>query len=304
MSELVLHNKVGGYFKIEATKPDGSQRVVADWFPNLITDYGLEAWASQSNMLAYCRVGSGTASPTVTDTNLGTQVAAIGSYGWTTGSQPTAPYYVWVTYTYIFPIGTAAGNLSEIGVGHSATGSTLWSRARIKDGSGNDTTITILSDEQLTVNYQLRMYVPTTDATGSLTIGGVSRSFVLRAANCTGAWTNTSGSSQWFNTPFGQPRADMAFCYSGGLGAITAQPTGTSAGNTGAAPTTGSYSSGSRYIDVTTSWGTDYGNVAGGVSAMLLQTMQGNYQVSFSPVLEKDNTKTMSITIRQSWGRY
>lgn len=303
MSELVLHNKVGGYFKLEATKPDGSQRVVADWFPNLITDYGLEAWASQSDMLSYCRVGSGTATPTVTDTQLGAQVASVLKNGNTAGSQPTAPYYVWATYTYIFPIGTAAGNLSEIGVGHAATGATLWSRARIKDGSNNDTTITILADEQLTVNYQLRMYVPTTDVTGSLTIGGVSRDFVLRAANCTGSWTNTAGQSQWHNVRFGQPRSDSNLAFSGSLGAITAQPTGTSSAS-GTTPTTAAYSSGSKYVDITVTWGTGVGNVAGGVGAMLLRTMDGDYQASFSPVLEKDITKTMSITIRQSWGRY
>lgn len=287
-----------------ATKPDGSERVVADWFPNLITDYGLEAWATSGYILRYCRVGSGTTQPTVLDTSLVAQVASATATGGGTGSQSSPPYYVWVTYNYVFAQGVAAGNLSEVGVGITATGADLWSRSRIKDGGGNDTTITILSDEQLTVTYQLRLYVPTTDVTGTISIGGVSRSFVMRAAQCTTGWSgNTYNGETWYSAPFGTVPYNMgSVCYDGSLGAITSSPSGNAA-NFCTGYSLATYAANSKYRDLTYTSGINEGNLAAGISAVILRSMNGFYQISFSPALAKDNTKTCTLTIRQSWAR-
>ena len=132
----VPSNTVAGYYKFEAFREDadgneipGSRRVAADWFPNLITDVGLEAMGtvSVSTLTSWCRVGSGTTAPAFTDTGLVAQVAATNAEQASSyGAQAAAPYYGFYTITRRFAAGAAAGNLSEVGMADASTGGTLY----------------------------------------------------------------------------------------------------------------------------------------------------------------------------------
>jgi hypothetical protein len=99
----------------------------------------------------------------------------------------------------------------------------LYSRALILDGALNPTTITVLSNEYLTVYYQQRIQMPLTDASGSVTISGVGTFNYTRRTqniqNTTGrnnviapASTQFQGFNNWFT------------CAAGALAAITAGP--------------------------------------------------------------------------------
>lgn len=138
---LELHTEVEGWFKFEAISEDGTRRVLADWFPNLITDQGLNQMGTLATWLNACQVGSGSTVPAVSDTQLVTRVAGTTTIQSTVqGIQSTPPYYASRTRTYRFAAGVATGTLSEVGVGTTATVGNLYSRALILDGAGNPTT--------------------------------------------------------------------------------------------------------------------------------------------------------------------
>ena len=176
--------KVQGFFKIEGVRiVNGKEikRTISDWFPNLVTDAGLDYSASNFVPLEYCQIGSGSTAPTVADIGLDTWIAAQqGTYQAPTVNS-TSPYYISHIVEYHFAIGAAAGNLSEIGIGWQPSGATLFSRALILDASSTPTTITVLSDEYLYVTYEHRFYPSETDATGSVVFTG---SIEIGRASC------------------------------------------------------------------------------------------------------------------------
>lgn len=294
-----LHSEVGGWFRIEAVRPDGTRRLLADWFPNLILNQGLDmlgALSSEtSGHMTACQVGSSNTAPANTQTALLAYVAGTATITESnSGFESTPPYYGWARRTYRFGQGVAAGNLSEVGVGRTTSGNTLFSRALILDGEGDPTTITVLSDEFLDVTYELRQYPATVDVTGSLIISGVDYDYVVRAMLVTsGNWTRAAD-------PF-----DVVFAsyntYTGPLGPITGNPAGQAAGN--GSVTYLSYTPGNYYRDTKIVWSIADGNASGGVGAIGYTTGRGAFQVSFDPPIPKDATKILEIVMRTSWAR-
>ena len=102
----------------------------------------------------------------------------------------------------------------------------------------------------------------------------------------------------------------MSFVYpsTSTIGAITAVPSGTATdiGTMGLALQ--AYTNGNFYRDNVVSLGPTLGNAAGGIGAMSLlygafPIITGQWQFAFSTPIPKDNTKTLSLTVRYSWGR-
>lgn len=297
-----------GYYQFVAIKVDAegnelSRRVAADWFPNIITDQGLERMGGFSDYVNCCQVGTGSTTPTVLDTGLVSRIAGANMTTSSPACTTSAPYYGYETSTYRFAAGVATGNLSEVGVGWDLTGSTLFSRALILDGAGAPTTITILADEILDINYQLRVYPPLADSSFNITISGVVHSCVLRAANVTNSqhWARFLGTRILIGENAFNRKCTAT---DGVIGAITAQPTGTSAAANGTSVVP-AYIPGSLYNDVTHNFGLNDGNLPGGVDALYTANADcaGCYQISFSPPIMKDNTKTLALTFRISWSR-
>lgn len=282
-----------GWFKIEAVRPDGTRRVLADWFPNLILNGGLDRMGANSDYLLWCQVGSGSTAPVAAQTALVNRIAGTNTVkASTTGAQASEPYYVWRRQTYRFAQGVAAGNLSEVGVGWATTGS-LFSRALILDGGGSPTTITVLSDEVLDVTYELRRYPGTVDLTGTVVLDGVTHNWVSRAAAVTDSW-------YWAATD--TMALDRAASFNGDIGAVTAEdPSGTS-GSLSATPL--AYSSGSYTRATTVSAGLNDSNLSGGIRSIRVSGgLTGRYQIQFDPAIPKNNTKVLSLTIQHSWSR-
>ena len=290
-----------GRYRIEAVNQgDGRRRVLADWFPNLITNGGLDMIGNGQSYLTACAVGSGNTAPAVTDTALNTLVASTTSTiagGSSSGVQSTAPYYGYVVNQYNFPAGTATGNLSEVGVGTSATA--LFSRALILDGTGSPTTITVLSTESLYVTYEVEQVVPTTDVTGTVTIAGVVYNYTIRAANATQVF--------WSGSLNGDaPGVSACVVSNGTIGAITGTISGTTAGATSIAVS--AYTNGSYSLESTITFGLTDGNVAGGITAMSCQFgrafgngERGFFQYGFSPAIPKDGSHTLTLSVNQTW---
>lgn len=307
------NNGVAGYFKIEKHQADengveipGSREILADWFPNLITDSGLD-FLSSTLFIEWCGVGSGSTAPAFTDTALQTPVGSriSGSIvqGPSGGTPGLADFYSSITGTYEFGQNTVVGNLSEICTAPLSTGS-VFSRALILDGAGAPITITVTAIDILTVTYQLRLYRSITDISGSFLISGVTYNTVTRPANI-----NAEEMKAWYD--YGS-RSDAPIdnlgiqAYTGALGPVTGFPS-TASGNVTPIGTLSVYSNGSYYMDNVINANTAELNAVGGIAAIATYAGSGTscaFQTSFSPVLPKDNTKTMSVTIRNAWARY
>lgn len=302
MSPIILRPTVRGYFKLTAIRPDGRKRPLTGWFPNLITDVGLNR-IGQGTYLNACHVGTNNTTPAVGDTGLAGFVAGTSTIqASATGAQSTAPYYGYFTKTFRFAQGAAAGNLAEVGIATARTngGSTImFSRALILDELGDPTTVTVLSDEVLDVTYQLRLYPPLTDVLQTITIEGSGyHDTVTRASQVTSSnWGAYLGAVATFN-----PNAPSNITvYNGAIGTILQAPSGSSAQ---ANSYDLAYGNNNLYRDGGVSYGLNVANLSGGIRSARFTTSLGLYQTEFDPVIPKTSTKTLSLLFRVAWGRY
>lgn len=299
--EISIAHKLRGWFKLEAVREDGSRRLLADWFPNLIVNNGLDLIGTANGWLGDCFVGSGNAAPANTDTSLQTLVGSTSTITVNTqGNSGSSPWFGTTTNTYRFAAGVATGNLAEIGVGVGPTN--IFSRALILDGGGSPTTITVLSSEALDATYQLQNNSPTTDVTGNVTIAAVNYAYTIRAAvaNQTSNWAVNGGGDQ------GGLR-NTCPVFNGAIGAVTGSPAGATAAATSIANS--AYSSGNHFIDALVTYGLTAGNVSGGISAVqaflgVNSASMGSIQVGFSPSIPKDASHVMTLGLRHTWARF
>lgn len=316
---LSAHSGVAGWYKLEAFRVDadgievpGSRRVAADWFPNLITNAGLDLLGTTglTAVQTYCRVGSGNTAPTVTDTALVSPVAASNTkQAETVGVDRSGAFFGWRRTTIRFAAGSATGTLAEVGVSPAASGS-LFSRALILDGGGSPTTITVLSDEVLDVTYELRIYPVLTDATGTVVIAGVTYNWTARCLtnstydNC---WSFILGNGMGFNTNMGNaslygPNVSATLPAQGSTPVSTVNATSMNP----LVYTPGSYAQSFR-IDIDL----NNGNVAGGIGCFFAASLPssnggtcGAWAWGLSPKLPKTSSFKATFTVRMSWGRY
>ena len=282
-----------GKYKIMVGKKPGGieseQRIVTDWFTNLITDGGLNRLGIESfyNSSGYCQVGEGSTTPSVEDVNLTDYVAYTESKATTDTVDIPSLYQQRVT-TYSFALGAAAGNLTEVGVGWGST-TNLFSHALILDAEGSPTSITVLSDEYLTVVYSYRIYGLPADSTGSVTFTG----------NIAGTYNWTLRHSSFepglITLPF--DFTTYAKAYDGSIGIINSYPSGVSDYLECTA-----YVSGSLTTSATVSASITEGNFASGIKSMWF-ALGAYWQVEFDPVIPKTDQDTLSITFEMTWGR-
>ena len=301
-TELKIEQRVAGFYKVEAVKVGkngerGKKRLLADWFPNLITNLGLNKVATTNSWLNSCQVGSGSTTPAFTDTTLDTYVAGVGTPQISSGKETATPYYAWSRRVFTFPTGAAEGNLTEIGVGSTTATGNLFSRALIVDEFSSPTTITILSDEILIVTYECRFYPKLIDDIGTViftgSIGG-TYDWIMRSANVGSTWDFGS------IAPSMNEFSGWAI-YNGDIGAVTAAPSGTS--STSFTPTAQSYVSDSYERAYLLSFTTAQGNLSGGIRSLRLRAGVGDYQWQFDPAIPKTASDTLTFTVKCSWGR-
>ena len=286
-----------GRYTLNVIRPDGTVRKSLS-FKNLILNAGLNRIGT-GGIVSYAQVGSGSTAPVNTDTALQTFVASSSNQrDEERGYQSSTPYFGWTRRTFRFAEGDAAGNLSEVGVGWDGSGS-LFSRALIVDSLGAPTTITVLSDEILDVTYELRLYPPLTDVEFTIDISGVSYDCVMRASLVnSAAWQPQYIFSMGATYPF------TLFCWTGDIGTMFEQPSDVNFGYIGG--TFDSYANNSLKRRFNVMWDLDHGNHVDKIKSMsLLQEYAalGQWQVSFDPVIPKDNTKKLSLPFEIAWAR-
>lgn len=163
---------------------------------NLGTTYYRSAATSQRSAAAmfqntfYIGLGEGSIERTKASTDLDNPFAiARPSVGASAGSGFTDNLNGTETYKRVcraaFPLGAVVGTVSEVGVFSSATGTDLIAGQLLKDGAGQPTTITVLADEQLIVEYTIEWtYTLGTQSggSGSVTVNGVAYPYTVTFA--------------------------------------------------------------------------------------------------------------------------
>lgn len=301
-------------------------------FDNLITNAGLNffylgenrVWNTAGGVAGAwnnCFIGSGTATPAVTNTQLqvfGARTSDVLSYASANSGAPL--YYGQLVTVYRFAAGTATGTWSEIGTGAYDNTRTpancCYSRALILDGGGSPLAITVLADEYLDVTYTLRVYPDVTnDFSGSFVMSGVTYNYTGRVVDATsisignsfltaglymqGFDLSTRGSLQRFNTNL----ASVTLNSVTGTSLVNAQSI---SGNS--TVSRGAYTTGSYTYSFTDTFALASGNHANGICGMLRGVSSTycsiGWQYLFDKVIPKNSSKIMTLSGSVSWGRY
>lgn len=311
---------LSGFYRMVVSKDRECKEVTHDtgWFKNLITNGGLDRFGThgptnssgtdpedtwRGHALPQFHVGSGNSTPLVTNTALDNLIASVNTSGPTRASNYATGYSEDI-YSAQFGEGVAAGNLSEIGIGNTTD---LFSRALILDGGGNPTTITVLSNEFLTVYYTLRVNIPQSDqvATVSIDIDGTPTdhtvTFRPAYANATNSWANSWCIMGSWNAYI---LREFVKAHTSGLAAETSGPSGGSnpfPGDAGGTRVSLGYSAGTyeRYCRCT--W--VLGEANNTINTILYKIGPGCWQANFVPGLAKDNTKELILDLGYKWAR-
>lgn len=106
--QIVQNLELAGYYRLEKIR-NGRRELVADWFPNIITNNGLDLFATgytQKFQAVY--VGTGSSTPTANDTQLENQIATTSGASISSGIDTTGRY-VYMNAQYTFAAGGCRG---------------------------------------------------------------------------------------------------------------------------------------------------------------------------------------------------
>lgn len=216
--ELPLKFGLQGIFTAELLNRSGN--VIDTWtFPNVITNafmdgigsgtFGVSGIAGSTAALQRLRAGTGSAIPSGTDNNLqapiGNFVTVNGGFtdvfGFVSGSEPSGNYH-FLQRSRLFDFADASGNITEL-AWYTNSSTTALVRTLIRDEFGVPTSISKTTDEQLRVRYELRMIVPITTSSFTLTVGSTIHSATVYPNNVDNILTNLNTSWGFQFTQFG-----------------------------------------------------------------------------------------------------
>lgn len=285
------------------------------WFPNLITDSGLDFFANTSGLgaVSYLAVGSGNTLPSVTDTSLDSEVAQINARTSPTvfSANINVDERCWEgTFTATFSNGAAEGIISEVAAKGGAN-LNVSSRALVRDSMGNPTSIVVLGDEDLVLQYKVKVHQPTQDF--EFTVSGRN---VLARACMVDSLTSVANHLGWANSI--PPNAGLSFQhdqgsssgvthrlsgYTGGVGAVNSAPLGTRLliQNSDSA-TLDPYVPGSHQRTARRTIGTALWNGVD-IRSIVWNAGIAAFQAEFETPLTKTSLQTLRFGIGASWGR-
>lgn len=233
-----------------------------------------------------------------------------------------SPRYVEKMFRYRFAEGVAAGNIAEVGMFTTAsTGTTsatvISSRARVVDGLGAPTVVTVLSDEFLDVIWRCRWYVPE-DVTGScnISIDGTPTPFTwtLRAIGL------ASGGNNWWSAEHIGFCPTSFYVNANGYTSVVSTDstlraydyvgvaTGESANGNQLSSTTGdAYTPNSKNRTFRLVWGLTQGNIAfrsiyfrNSINSAGSTYSMGTFQILLNNPITKVGTKTFTAIINMA----
>lgn len=296
MKNIILneHMLVGAVFKVQTFNATGKVVYDGPWFNNLVLDCGLDLLADYQfgDIHDVVNVGTGSSSPTVTQTGLDTFVASAGGSG-SYSYQTTNPAYGKLSRIYEFGLGVAEGNLTEVGLSRS-TNADYFNRQLFRDGVGDPTTITVLSDEGLRIYADIYLYTNLQNGetvSGSFTYNGSARGFTKEED------ISEVGSSGNRFVDFSAASARLC---------ISKDSIGFPAHNE-LAPSGSTYSAGSFERTFTGTWLAN--ELVGDYNTLVTGWGGGSYPVYYTAFrldtpISLTDTEELTISFKRSWGRY
>lgn len=284
-------------------------------FDNLITDVGIDYLFTAStngmyNATNYVAVGTGSTTPTTSDTSLESEIARTSNAGgfsdsWFSDGLSEDREYNYRRRTRVFTEEEANGNLTELGCFTSSSGGTMWNRQLFRDELGNPTTITKTSDDQLRIVYDAYVYIPVTDGVQEITVAGTPTQFTTRALAVvsSNSWGLNGALRHMANLDAGAAclrASDRTTFYARNY-------TNTPTGDNDSSHSIQSYTSGSFYRDREVTFNAGTANYEDGVSflaSFLWSYPNANFQVLIDPPIPKTDTEKLVITDRFSISRH
>ena len=304
-----------GEVKVIVKRADDTVRLDTGFFPNVITNLGLDAIGDDHNLFTFCAVGGGNSKPLNTNTKLdnflvvGSQISSESKYDYDP-VRDTEFYKCSRTVGYRFE-GLDNKNISEVGlVGdyrpelHSA-----FTRTLIKNSAGEPTVITVLSGEILELQYRLWQVFDVKDKDQVVTamIDGVEVPVNVKirlagvGGNLGGSWSYAAvaGAHLTFQ---GNNYHQFG---TGEIGEITGQNSGGLTNVYGLSWEAYQPSTYKRKFYVNTS----ITDAVHPIRSFLFFTGLGAYQVRFGTVngdlpIDKTNQDILQLGFEMSWGRY
>lgn len=311
-------NKVGvaGVVGVTLLRGDGSVEKMR--FKNLITNTGLDLMSSGNvtvtNFMYSLSVGTGTATPQVTDSALQSRLNISPVVNSSSPTAITAVSGGVATHTfrkrYQYALGAVVGNITELGLSTgSQPSSPMNTRALFTDSSGSPITVTVRADDQLIIDYDIIFTINTADRvwSGEIVPGsGVVNTVTMRpmlagvhAGNSFSRWM-TGANDTW-----------VLYGASSGIGPSDGVPTGTATGVGAATRVPGTYVPGSGTMTdqvVFSPADMNYKDI-GAISTTRLNPSSGtglapiNWQIGFVPRLTKTSLQTFRFNITSTYVR-
>ena len=304
-----------GEVKVIVKRADDTVRLDTGFFPNVITNLGLDAIGNDKDLFNYCSVGGGNSKPLNTNTKLdnplqvGSPISSESKYDYDP-VRDTEFYKCSRTVGYRFE-GLDNKNISEVGlVGAYASGQhPAYTRTLIKNSAGEPTVITVLSGEILELQYRLWQVFDVKDKDQVVTamIDGVEVPFNVKirlagvGGNLGGSWSYAAvvGAPLTFQ---GNGRHRFG---TGELGEITGQNSGITNVYPGLSWEAYQPSTYKRKFYVNAS----ITAAVHPIRSFLFFTGLGAYQVRFGTVdgdlpIDKTNQDILQLGFEMSWGRY
>lgn len=306
--------KVGNRYKLVRRDKDLNVIEESEWFNNLMTKHGFDRMLSDDDIVYLaCVVGAGNTPPDEDDEYLDSFLYGSRSMLPTADPPFVRPVYEAVNsprhvkYPFLFrfePTGSSY-NVSEVGVcflnGTQAPNSTdrVASRALVVDSLGDPTSVSVQSDEYLDVYWDMFIYVPE-DSSGQAIVTDdgtpVPTDYVVRGANMSGSgWEAVNvNSSRTLRVFF--PSA-VRYSPQQSLGEYSSFPAGITTSYV-KTPMRLPYTPGSKTRSYTFPLALGEANI-GGIGAWLLNIGFGQFQMSFSPKMNKTSAKvaTLGVTV-------
>ena len=310
--QVGLHGEV----KVIVKRADGTVRLDTGFFPNVITNLGLDALGNNHNLFNNCAVGGGNSTPLNTNTKLdnflagGSQFSSETKYDYDP-VRDTEFYKCSRTVGYRFT-GLDNKNISEVGLVSDARPElhSALTRTLIKNSAGEPTVITVLSGEILELQYRLWQVFDLKDKDQVVTamIDGVEVpvNVKIRLAGVGGTSISNSGWSYGEAVGRGITYGGSNQFGTGEIGGITGKNLGTIYIN----PSNMSWeayqpSTYKRKFYVNT----PITEAVHPIRSFLFFTGLGAYQVRFGTVggdlpIDKTNQDILQLGFEMSWGRY
>lgn len=203
-----------GEFKLVVRNPQLEIVQETPWFPNLLTDTGDANLARTGTpWCQYCHVGSGNATPLVSDTALQIWRAQTASQLSSIYTPGVAPNYQFAqTKGWRFNAGSLNSTIKEVGLSYATTNNAMCVRSLVIP------TVTVAIDQYLDIYYKLTVYPYISDVVDTTTIEGATYNYTMRYSKAGDLYPETL--VRWANDPSTVPHG----AYGGNIGTITGAP--------------------------------------------------------------------------------